>query len=486
METQRSVINKLLREMDSSPGFAGLGASVQIISRLSDDIDGGTKKIVAAILHDAGLTAKLLRIANSSRYARGDRNISTIDQVLAIVGLNTVKSVALSLALLNSLSHKPQSKQLHAEIVAAYFCGSLAAEVTRLGGSRYSVQEAQVCGLMQNLGRMMSIFYLYEEIEYSRLLQAEKNLTENEAVLQTLGISFEDVSVAIAQHWQLPDVLQKSMASAGIEIPRHVAANALAWHQLCSSFCRRITEIKFRHPEKREKIEISDSIDLFQRALSLNEKDTLDAIERCLVDTDILVTEMAVPCNVEQARTLLRKASEKALDLLSPQDKLVQNSGDHETPVEIIKHVLRFIHDHCHFDLTLICLPVGSSGLVAVAGVGRNATQVTSKFRCSGAKPDLFRLIMTRNVDTFIPDVSLPAYTKLIPGWYQEMVGAKSFAMLPVASEGKLLGMIYGDYSERHVGELPEFVQGQMSVWRRQLCDALKAGSNSAIELPAI
>ena len=488
MEEQQPTIGRLLKKMDSSPGFAGLGASIQIISRLGDDVDGGTRKIAAAILQDAALTAKLLRIANSSRNVRGERNVSTIDQVLAILGLNTVKSVALSLALLDSLSRKPQSNQLHAEIVVAYFCGSLAAEITRINGSRYSVQEAQVCGLMQNLGRMMSTFYLYEDIERSHILQAEQNLAENEAVTQTLGVSFEDIGAAIAHHWSLPEVLQNSLASHIGDTPPQVAANALAWHQLCSSFCRRVAEVLFRLPENRERIEIANSIEFFQRALHLNEKDVRAWIEKCLLETDALLTEMAFPCNVEQARNLLRKASERALDMLSSQDALVvkDSNGGGKSPVELIKHVQRLIHGHYSFDRTLICLPVGSGGLIAIAGVGRNASQVIAKFRCSGAKPDLFRLIMARNLDTFIPDIRLPTYAKLVPEWYHEVVGARSFVMLPLASEGKLLGMIYGDYSEPQASTPLGLGEGSMLEWRGQLVNALQSGTRKVLKTEVI
>ncbi|MEJ1959913.1 MAG: HDOD domain-containing protein [Nitrosomonadales bacterium] len=443
MEEEKSdTIERLLKKMDNSPGFAGLRSSVQVISRLGDDVDSGTREIATAILHDAALTAKLLRIANSSRNARGGRNVSTIDQVLAILGLNTVKSVALSLSLLDSLSHKPQSKQLHAEIVAAYFCGTLCYEITRLNGSRFSAQEAQVCGLMQNLGRMMSLFYLYEDIERSRKLQVERNLAENEAVVEILGVSFEEIGLAIAAHWGLPDVLQDSLASDDAAEAQTPATNASAWYQQCSSFCRHITEILFRLPENREKIEIAKVIEISRKNLRLVEKDVLEWIVKCLLDTDALLVEMDFPCNVEQARILLRKSSERAMDMLSSQDKLVKdiNHDGSLAPVDLIKQILRFIHEQYSFDHTLICLPVGSSSLIAIAGVGRNASQVTAKFRCSGSKPDLFRVIMARNLDTFIPDTRVPAYAKLIPEWYQEVVGACSFVMLPLMNGGKCSG----------------------------------------------
>ena len=256
--SESSVIATLLQRMDSSPGFAGLGSSIETISRLGDDVDAGPREITATILRDAALTAKLLRIANSSRNARGGRNISTIDQALVILGMNTVKSVALSLALLDSLSRKPQSNLLHAEIVAAYFCGTLASEITRCNAARHSAQEAQVCGLMQNLGRMMATYYLYDDTERSHVLQAERNLAENEAVALALGMSFEAIGAAIARHWCLPDVIQNSLAPDIGKAPPRTAANAAAWHQFCSTFGRSATDALFRLPENRERIEISN------------------------------------------------------------------------------------------------------------------------------------------------------------------------------------------------------------------------------------
>jgi len=480
---KQATITRLLERMDSSPGFAGLGASIQTISALGDDGDDDTRKITAAILRDAALTSKLLRISNSSRNARGGRNVSTIDQALMVLGINTVKSVALSLALLGSLSHKPQSNQLHAEIVAAYFCGTLACELTRLYASRFSSQEAQVCGLMQNLGRMMATYYLYEDIENSRSLAAEKNIAEDDAVTQTLGVNYEQIGAAIARHWCLPDVLLNSLAPEIGKVPPRAAGNALAWHQLNSSFCRRVTDAMFRMRENREKIELANEIEFFRTALHLKESEVLELIERCLAETDALLAEMSFPSTVDQARALLRKASERVLDLLSAEDRLTKDSNSlgGRKPVEVIQQVLRLIHDKYEFDHTLMCLPDSTSGLVAVAGVGKNANQVTAKFRCYGPKPDLFRVIMVRKADLFIPDIRLPTYAKLIPDWYHEFVGGRSFLMLPLLGEDKLLGIIYADYCEPHTSAPPELAEGAMLEWRRYLIEALQSGAAKVV-----
>ena len=483
MESQeQSAIVRLLEQMDNSPGFAGLGASIQTISSLGDDADD-PREVTTSILRDAALTAKLLRVSNSSRNARGGRNISTIDQALVILGMNTVKSIALSLALLGSMSRKPQSNLLHAEIVAAYFCGALACEITRCNAARYSAQEAQVCGLMQNLGRMMTTYYLFEDIERSRALQAEKNLMEDEAVAITLGVTFEAVGAAIAQHWCLPDVLQKSLSGDIGSAPPRSAGNAAAWHKFCSSFSRRVTDALFRLPENREKVEINREIEFFRDALHIKQSETVEWIEKCLEETDALLAELSFPCNIEQARNLLRKGSERVLDVLSAGDSLTKdrNAIFGRKPVEVIQVVLRQIHDKYSFDRTLLCVPDSSSGLVAIVGVGKNAAQVTAKFRCGGPKLDLFRVIMARKQDIFIADANSPTYAKLLPGWYTELVGAQSFVMLPLMDDGKVLGMVYGDYAEAHASAPPELAEGSMQEWRAQLVQALKSGATKSL-----
>jgi hypothetical protein len=329
---------------------------------------------------------------------------------------------------------------------------------------------------MQNMGRMMSIFYLYEDLERSSTLQTDKNITENEAIFQTIGVSFEDIGYFIVRHWGLPDVLQNSLAPDSLKSPPTAALNAEAWYPLCALFCRRITDVIFRLPENREKIETINCIDFFTRPLRIREKEVLELIEKCKLDTDNILAGMTFPSDVADACNQLRKASEQALDTLSSHDTLVKdkNAAGGQTPIEIIKHTMRLIHSHYSFDCTLICLPASTSGLLAIAGVGRNAAQLTTKFRSSGTKQDIFQLIMARRADTFVSDISLPKYGGLIPEWYATVVGAKAFVMLPLLHEGKLIGMIYGDYTKPQLTPPTGLSDGVMLEWRNKLINAIQ------------
>ena len=390
----------------------------------------------------------------------------------------------MSLDIPDSLSGNPQSRQLRAEIVVSLFSGSLAAGITRINGplySVYSVQEAQVCGLLLNLGRIMSIFYIYEDIERCHGLMAERNLTENEAVIQALGVSFDDIGAAIARHWGLPDVLLNSLTLGNAKAPSQSAYNAMVWYQLCSLFCRRIVEILFRLPENSEKAEIKNCTNHFHKVLQLNEKDVIAVIEKCLLETDASLAGTTFNCNVEEARNILRKASERAWDILPSKDSLVKDrsGGTGQAPIDLIKHILCLIHMHCNFDCTLVCMTIGSSGLVVIAGIGKNAGQLASRFRSSEFRHDIFREITVHNNDIFVADVSSSAYAEKISDWYHKFASARSFAILPLVSDGRLLGMVYGDYSKPHSHAPSRMAEEDILEWRDKLTNTLKSGADN-------
>jgi HD-like signal output (HDOD) protein len=471
------ILEKLLARMDVNPGFAALEGGVREVCRLIDG-DGQRHEIAAIILRDPVFTAKLLHIANSSSHLRGERNVSTIDQVLAILGLDAVKSAALSLDAPSAFVFKPlQLKHLHAELMVARFTSLLAAGIAHSNGVADSVQEAQICGLLQNLGRILSLYYIYEDIERCHDMLAERNLVEDEAVLQALGTSYEDMGRAIAHHWGLPQVIQNSMAPGNAKSPPQAASTAMAWQWLCAQFCRRVAEIVFRLPQSREQVEIAKCINHFQVALQLNERDVGALIKQCLRDTDANLAEAGMSCDVGQAQSLLRKASERAWDMLPSQDSLVKEGIGSlgRAPIDIIKHILRLVHNHCNFDCTLICLPTGSSGLVAIAGVGRNAGKLATKFRISGLKQGMFQDIAARKTDTWVADVGAPECVGLMPDWYQDAADARTFAMLPLMNGDKLLGMIYGDYSRQCAQPPVSLDGGDMLGWRNRLIEVLLA-----------
>lgn len=479
-EPGKLILEKLLKRADADAGIIGIPHVVQLIERLDDDDASGQRRLTTAILSDVCVIVKLLRMANAS--SRGSHNIATIDQAITVLGLTSVKTAISGLKPLPVKDDQNMTAHLQAEIVAAHFCGTLAATITRHNGGRYSAQEAHVCGALQSVGRIMAMVYLPEEVAEAAILQAEKNLSQDDALTHILGQSFESLAAQIASHWNFPDVLAHSVAPTQSKVPPRASANAEGWFQLCSLFAHRVTDALFRLPEGRAKADINQNLNFFHQALQLKHDEVLQWIDDAFMDTDNLLLNILPGMTVAQARTSLRKASEKVLDSLSSQDSLNNKSArsDNKKPIELVHQALRMIHGEYGFDLTMLCLPSGSAGVVGVSGVGRNANLVTPKFRCAGPRLDIFQVIMAKKVDLYVADVRSPGYAKLIPEWYPSLVGANSFLVLSLVHEGKFLGLLYGDYSAPHPAAPHEKTEGAVAKWRQQLVDALLAGKPGA------
>ena len=470
-------IEKLLSLIDADAGFAGAAATLATIATVDADNARAARALTMAILGDAALTAQLMRQANSSR--RAEQSVSTVDTAIAILGMNKVKTLSSTLVAIDaeqSTVSAAQAAHLQAELVAAAFCGQFAAGLTRLNAPRLKSQESEVCGLLQNVGRVFAGYYLYEEIARSHALQVEQNLDEDEAVLRTLGVGFGDMGMAVAEHWHLPDLVRNSLDAGPEKLPTRALGSTLEWHQYCAGFSRRVADAVFRKPEHQMKVTLGGEITAYRTALHLKDSEIHELLERTLAELDATLAVHAGAGMTVRARELLRKSSDRVTDWLSPQDSLTRSSSsdNHKTRVEVIYQILRGIHDEFNFDMTLLCVPNGTTELVAISGVGRNANQIISRFRCGGTKADLFRSVAAKAIGLYVGDIQGGPYAKFIPHWYEGLVGARSLYLMSLMQDGEPMGIVYGDFTAQK-DAAPEGLDGpRMRQWRTELIEALR------------
>ncbi|MBC8065896.1 MAG: HDOD domain-containing protein, partial [Chlorobia bacterium] len=69
---------------------------VSQIMKLADDPDASPKEMEQIIERDPAVTAKILRVANSSYY--GVNNIPSIARAISMLGMNTIRSLIIGVA----------------------------------------------------------------------------------------------------------------------------------------------------------------------------------------------------------------------------------------------------------------------------------------------------------------------------------------------------------------------------------------------------
>ncbi len=156
-------------------------------------------RIIAA---DPALTAKLLKVANSSFYALPNK-VASIDKALAVLGINALKNIALSFVIAKDLGNR-QANGFDFELFwkRAVTAGVAAELLTKQLGRRN--EDAFVCGILQDLGIMLLLTNRGDD--YAALL-AEK--TETKRSLQSLererlGFDHQELTADLLADWGLP------------------------------------------------------------------------------------------------------------------------------------------------------------------------------------------------------------------------------------------------------------------------------------------
>src|SRR5579862_5107335 len=181
-------LEAVLRRLSDSSGFPTLSTTISDVNRVVSSDSHSAQQITQVILRDVSLTTKLLQLVNSAVYGQFRGRIRTISRAVLILGCEAVRNAAMTLMMLEFSKGRPQERSVQDELVGAFFAGVLSkALCQRLG--MFNAEEAVICTMCQNLGKLLVTFFLYEESRKVRSL-VEQGLSEEQAAEQVLGITY--------------------------------------------------------------------------------------------------------------------------------------------------------------------------------------------------------------------------------------------------------------------------------------------------------
>ena len=68
----------------------------------------------------------------------------------------------------------------------------------------HDTEEVFICALFRDLGGLLAQYYFPEEANAIRILMQQKQVSEAVASTQVLGISLEELGIAVARSWGFP------------------------------------------------------------------------------------------------------------------------------------------------------------------------------------------------------------------------------------------------------------------------------------------
>jgi putative nucleotidyltransferase with HDIG domain len=166
-----------------------------------DDVETGA--LVAKISLDQALTAKTLRLANSSFYGV-PRHVASVSEATAVLGLRTVRTVVTAAALTGSL--KPpvctgfDFMAFWRHAVSTAVCARLVA--AELGGD---TEAAFTAGLLHDIGQLVLASSFPERFAQVLAHCAVAGVELRDAEQALLGTNHASVGTMVAEHWRFPE-----------------------------------------------------------------------------------------------------------------------------------------------------------------------------------------------------------------------------------------------------------------------------------------
>lgn len=189
--------------------------TVQVM-KLIDDPRASTRDFERVITQDAALAAKVLRMANSAYYG-GNGRISTVSRAIAVLGMNTIRTIVMSLTF-HAMVHARQRKSRFNR--QEYWRHSLATAIAgrvlaRLKRSKWD-EEVFLAGLLHDIGKLIADQFLPEEMEVfiSRSMEITSGTVEEVLALESkvLGFTHTELGEFAAQKWNLPASIRAGIA----------------------------------------------------------------------------------------------------------------------------------------------------------------------------------------------------------------------------------------------------------------------------------
>jgi len=202
-EQRFALIQKYIERMPS------LSTTVTKVLEVCNTPSTSANDLNRVIALDPVLTGQVLKLINSAYYSLPNQ-INSLTRAIIMLGINTVKNLALSTAVLGSMGKQDSFRSLSMDAFWTHsLCvGVMAKALAKLKGIPGMMQEEFfVAGLLHDLGKIPLNNCFAEEYRQALELSAleQGSLTKSEEVL--LGFDHSRAGKMIAEKWQLNQAL---------------------------------------------------------------------------------------------------------------------------------------------------------------------------------------------------------------------------------------------------------------------------------------
>ena len=307
----RATLEFLLRRMRHKSDFPALSDAVVRIQRVTQSEDASIASVTDEIVRDVALTNKLLRMVNTAHFrSAGAGTIASVPRAVSLVGLAGIRTMALSLVLLEHMQDKAHVQRLKDVFLMAMMSGTLCDELTPAVRAH---DEPFLAGLMSQLGRLLTEFYFPEEaalirrrVEPAWQRGEWTPAVEDRAVADVLGLSYEQLGQGVTRAWGLPDSLRRALARPEGEPPGRSVESAPERLRWCVQASAELAQALLQEAVASAPARIAAIGERYGRALDLPREQFEAAVRSAQSHLQSMSTDLGIDLRADsRARRLL-------------------------------------------------------------------------------------------------------------------------------------------------------------------------------------
>jgi len=201
VEDKRSELKKIIMDTRTLPTLPNV---ISKLNALSDNDKASVQEMARIVSSDQVLSARILRLANSPSY--GFYRVSTISNAMILLGVNVVKSLALSSSIFAIM--EKNSVGLWEHSLGVGVAANLLARKLGLP----ECEEIATAALLHDIGKVIVSLKCSEAAKEILGLTNERQIYTMEAEREVIGTDHAEIGGWLAKSWFLPDKLSEPIA----------------------------------------------------------------------------------------------------------------------------------------------------------------------------------------------------------------------------------------------------------------------------------
>jgi HD-like signal output (HDOD) protein len=479
----QDTLNAIYAQLDRLGDLPVFSATVNRIRQVSSSRQSDAMALAMAVMKDANLSTKLLKIANTPSYNRSGGQISAVSRAVVLIGFERIHNLCVTLKLIESFRDEQPDTGVEQLLISAFLNASLARELAAAAGA-LDIEEAYICGLLYGLGEIIVAFTLPDT--YNEMLRLRERGRERwpRIQLQQLGGHFSDIGQDLAQSWGFPksvvqamDPMTADQLRGGGRLNHRLAAGCHDLLELLygrdtsgeleyATLMNDLADVTGQQPGAldrqisdsfRQVCDLADEYGLQHRLvsprLSLSDDPELDEMTR----------KLAYYVRSREARTPVSQPQEPVEDKPSPTQTVMLERQLHHlqqmneliaaptSATSIIEAAVKAIAEASALERVAFCqLSANGQELKARITAGDGQETLKAFFQLHRQMPGalLFFRILEKRMTLLVPDSEEPGWQERLPEHFLQGVEPKGFIAAPLVVKDRVLGLMYADKDE--------------------------------------